>query len=276
MLAVVTAWRPRLTLPTSRAFDVADELEGGLARESMLTELEPSPPSPGLQRGYVTVSQDGCQYSLYNEASESFVLYATVTKDLSRVDIFTYRPSDPLFDMDRPAASMFLNGDQWTAVLNQCEHCVVGSPASSCSQTSGHSQQIAHGVHRLETVGDGKVNSMHVTIPGRLSDGSRVVWCPRRGLPSLSHATESRGIVKIPTRLPEWSKTRQTLELDFKGRMIQSSARNFQLLSPAQSGELICQFGKVKDPKYQYILDFKAPLSSVQAFAAALSTVVWQ
>jgi tubby-related protein 1 len=60
--------------------------------------------------------------------------------------------------------------------------------------------------------------------------------------------------------------------LNFHGRVNLPSVKNFQLVSPTDLSDVVCQFGKVKDDKFH--LDFKAPLNAFQAFSIALTQFV--
>lgn len=56
--------------------------------------------------------------------------------------------------------------------------------------------------------------------------------------------------------------------LNFHGRVSIPSVKNFQLVSPNDIDDIICQFGKVGEDKFH--LDYKAPLNAFQAFSLAL------
>jgi hypothetical protein len=57
--------------------------------------------------------------------------------------------------------------------------------------------------------------------------------------------------------------------LNFSGRVTLPSVKNFQLVSTDNKSDIICQFGKVGDDTFH--LDFKRPVTAMQAFAFALS-----
>ena len=57
--------------------------------------------------------------------------------------------------------------------------------------------------------------------------------------------------------------------LNFAGRVTLPSVKNFQLVSPENKDDIVCQFGKVGDDTFH--LDFKRPVTAMQAFAFALS-----
>lgn len=56
--------------------------------------------------------------------------------------------------------------------------------------------------------------------------------------------------------------------LNFHGRVSVPSVKNFQLISPDDPDNIICQFGKVGEDKFH--LDFKTPMNAFQAFSLAL------
>lgn len=56
--------------------------------------------------------------------------------------------------------------------------------------------------------------------------------------------------------------------LNFHGRVSKPSVKNFQMVSRDDTDNIICQFGKVDEDVFH--LDFKAPITPVQAFAFAL------
>ncbi len=57
--------------------------------------------------------------------------------------------------------------------------------------------------------------------------------------------------------------------LNFSGRVTMPSVKNFQLVSPDDKNNILCQFGKIGDDTFH--LDFKRPITAFQAFAFALS-----
>jgi len=61
---------------------------------------------------------------------------------------------------------------------------------------------------------------------------------------------------------------RGNYRLNFNGRVTMASVKNFQLASPSDPDNVICQFGKIADDKFH--LDYKAPLNVFQAFCLAL------
>jgi len=124
-------------------------------------------------------------------------------------------------------------------------------------------------------IGDGIFNQMEVCVPGLHSDESRVIWCPKLGRGDLGSepmdgSFESQRLV---TKHPAWNDEVESLVLDFKGRSVQSSAKNFQLSLGQRPEHVICQYGKIGTNEFS--LDFRYPFSCIQAFGASLTTMFW-
>jgi hypothetical protein len=70
---------------------------------------------------------------------------------------------------------------------------------------------------------------------------------------------------------PVWNDNLKAYVLNFGGRVTMASVKNFQLIDPDRPSEVVIQFGKVDDN--MYTLDFRAPITPVQAFLIALSSL---
>ena len=62
--------------------------------------------------------------------------------------------------------------------------------------------------------------------------------------------------------------------LDFKGRVTQGSVKNFQLARTEAPDAVACQFGKVG--KHEFVLDYAWPLTPLQAFGFALTSLAYK
>ncbi|KAJ1285482.1 hypothetical protein BS78_03G282600 [Paspalum vaginatum] len=80
-------------------------------------------------------------------------------------------------------------------------------------------------------------------------------------------------------KLPRWHEHLQCWCLNFQGRVMVASVKNFQLIAPAGTGEpwgiqddetVILQFGKIEDDVFT--MDYRQPLSAFHAFAICLSS----
>jgi hypothetical protein len=261
-----------------RAFDIADCLEQGLACEVVTDFMHPLRRSSKLWRFNMVRSQDRLQYRLFTEEGD-FLMYAHAMPEVRKVQFHLYNPDDKdsssLFDPTRPAFSMSWSESrsEWRLVQEKCENCQFSPRHLSCACCG--KQQVAFIKHTRKCIHDAIFNLMDVRLPGLYSDESRVVWCPKLGRGDLGSDTlrESSEWQRLVTKTPVWNDEVGSLLLDFKGRSVTPSAKNFQLAFGKSPEHAVCQCGKIGDDKFS--LDFKYPLSVVQAFGISLSTIFW-
>ncbi|GJM93068.1 hypothetical protein PR202_ga09592 [Eleusine coracana subsp. coracana] len=83
----------------------------------------------------------------------------------------------------------------------------------------------------------------------------------------------------LTNKTPRWHEHLQCWCLNFHGRVMVASVKNFQLISPMQPGVswgdqddemVILQFGKIEDDVFT--MDYRQPLSAFQAFAICLTS----
>jgi hypothetical protein len=72
----------------------------------------------------------------------------------------------------------------------------------------------------------------------------------------------------MTNKTPFWNEQTQVYQLDFGGRVLVESAKNFQI---EYNSEQVMQFGRIENGSYT--LDFKSPFSAIQAFAIALASI---
>merc|ERR1719424_145487 len=264
-----------------RAFEIADTLEMGLAREIVTDFMHPLRRSSKLWRFHVVRSDDRLQYRLFSDEGD-FLMYAHAFLEARKVQFFLYNPgakgvaeASSLFDPSRPAFTMTWNEARtdWRLVQEKCENCQFSPKHSSCACCG--KQQVAFVKHAREPIGDGIFNTMQAHIPGLHADESRVIWCPKLGRGDLGYepldgSCESQRLV---TKKPVWNEEVESLVLDFKARNIQSSAKNFQISMAKRPDHVICQYGKIGTNTFS--LDFRYPLSVIQAFGTSLTTMFW-
>lgn len=248
-----------------------------MAREMTTEFTHPLRRAKKLWKFHVTRSEDNLHYRLLSSSGD-FLMYARVKHEACRVEFFLYDPEDnkKLFKCAKPAFSMSWSEDktEWSIVQERCENCQFSPKHLSCSCYG--KQQIAWIGHHREPVGDGIFNGMEVQVPGLHEDGSRVIWCPLTGRGDLSAEpidVDSHEAHHLVTKQPSWNDQIQSLVLDFKGREILASAKNFQLGVSHKPEHVLCQFGKIAPQTFG--LDFKYPLSAIQAFGISLTTLFW-
>jgi len=261
-----------------RAFDIADTLEQGLAREIVTDFMHPLRRSSKLWRFHIVRSDDRLQYRLFSDEGD-FLMYAHAFPETRKVHFFLYNPGNgrevsSLFDPARPAFTMNWNEakTEWRVVQEKCENCQFSPKHSSCACCG--KQQVAFIRHSRKTIGDGIFNCMEAHVPGLYSDESRVIWCPKLGRGDLGLETEDGyESQRLISKMPVWNDEVESLVLDFKARSISSSAKNFQLSMGKRPEHVICQYGKIGTNTFS--LDFRYPLSVIQAFGISLTTMFW-
>lgn len=115
--------------------------------------------------------------------------------------------------------------------------------------------------------------TLRAVVPAVSSAGVMDVWQPETPAQSIAGAV-SRGanerLLVLENKRPHWDEAQKGHVLNFKGRVTQSSVKNFQLRCEAVSGDLtVLQFGRVD--KNLFTMDFAHPLCPLQAFALCLS-----
>jgi len=78
------------------------------------------------------------------------------------------------------------------------------------------------------------------------------------------------GFITLINKPPTWNDAVGAHTLDFRGRVTQSSVKNFQLVDEQNQDEILMQFGRVD--KDVFTLDYQYPFSAYQAMAIALSS----
>jgi len=128
------------------------------------------------------------------------------------------------------------------------------------------------------TLVDGGVNLKKVSWEER-EELDRGQVQPRTELFTVTHSTNSASgtrfmRVALPSGMvlvcksPSWDPALKHSKLDFQGRVTMPSTKNFQLCIDGTQG-VVMQFGRVG--KDAFNMDYKAPLSALQAFGIVLS-----
>lgn len=235
-----------------RDFDIAEVMEEGCARELVSGFMEPLPQSPALWRFRVLRSAQRLEYRLYGDTGE-FLMYAKVEKKEQCVRLYLYDPCSKtggLFDASEPAFTLRWNSEktEWRLLQHQSDELL--SP--KYAQTQQEPWDVLQLHHSWQQVGEGKNLCMDIRV--------------------LGSALEEHWLT---TQVPEWNQELECLVMDFPGRQVTASSKNFQLKQEAMSGpeEVICQHGKIGPNTFA--LDFKFPLTIAQAFGISLTTLFW-
>jgi len=324
-------------------FELADDLERGVAAEAVLAKNAASPirHKEDFRRYCIFhVVAPADEYHLLSETGD-MILIAKSFRRKHHVEFYcpdedSKTPADS--SRRRPKFSMTYseNYDNWTLKQSSCEHCVQRPQHMSC-EFIGKAQQVAFIQHSRRKIGKALVHYVAARLPALVNGTESMVWCPvtlgrdlcdrssgdapvlggdpipgvdpspgkrhhlrttsggyrdpsfssngsgRAGSPSspkgrfkLTQQAEEvdEDPVRVCTKVPEWNDYLESLVLDFKTRKVEACPMNFMLQAEADEGQqIIMQHAKLS--LNTYCLDFRHPLSTVQAFAIALTALLW-
>jgi hypothetical protein len=83
---------------------------------------------------------------------------------------------------------------------------------------------------------------------------------------------EDFGLLALQNRPPWWNIELGSFVLNFGGRVHVASVKNFQLCDRTDQDYIMLQFGRIQG-RHSFTMDFQHPLTAVQAFAIAISSL---
>lgn len=244
------------------SFEYADCLEQGLGPGLTSRFMEVCPDVAKEFRLLIHRTDKRSNVNLLTEGGQQ-LLVAKSRDEGARFDIYvTAEGSEKTLALG-PAFVLQGNKEKnrWSLSRERCDLC------ESLGRRTCGSHEIARMSHYVETVGEGQAFCLDLEMPVG-QNGSRVVTCGVCGDP------KARFEMRVSTRRPKWNPKHKSLTLDFRGRCSLASAKNFQLEDPGDPQKCRFLFGKVG--AQNFVLDFRNPLSHIQAFATALSAMHWK
>jgi hypothetical protein len=85
-------------------------------------------------------------------------------------------------------------------------------------------------------------------------------------------APDDYGLLALQNRPPWWNIELGAFVLNFGGRVSVASVKNFQLCDRSNQDHIMLQFGRIHG-RHSFTMDFQHPLTAVQAFAIAISSL---
>jgi hypothetical protein len=83
---------------------------------------------------------------------------------------------------------------------------------------------------------------------------------------------EDFGLLPLQNRPPWWNVELGSFVLNFGGRVSVASVKNFQLCDRTDQDNIMLQFGRIHG-RHSFTMDFQYPLTAVQAFSIAISSL---
>eukprot|EP00980_Cylindrotheca_fusiformis_P019071 scaffold6433_cov125-Cylindrotheca_fusiformis.AAC.13 len=90
--------------------------------------------------------------------------------------------------------------------------------------------------------------------------------------PQVYSPPEDFGLLALQNRPPWWNPELGSFVLNFGGRVSVASVKNFQLCDRNDQDCIMLQFGRIHG-RHSFTMDFQYPLTAVQAFAIAISSL---
>lgn len=92
------------------------------------------------------------------------------------------------------------------------------------------------------------------------------------GSDDATSVPEDFGLLALQNRPPWWNIELGSFVLNFGGRVSVASVKNFQLCKRNDPDNIMLQFGRIQG-RHAFTMDFQHPLTAVQAFAIAISSL---
>ena len=89
---------------------------------------------------------------------------------------------------------------------------------------------------------------------------------------NIADPVEDFGLLALQNRPPWWNIELGSFVLNFGGRVSVASVKNFQLCARDNQDAILLQFGRIQG-RHSFTMDFRHPLSAVQAFSIAISSL---
>eukprot|EP00930_Biecheleria_cincta_P047254 TRINITY_DN32711_c0_g1_i1.p1 TRINITY_DN32711_c0_g1~~TRINITY_DN32711_c0_g1_i1.p1 ORF type:complete len:338 (-),score=55.31 TRINITY_DN32711_c0_g1_i1:12-1025(-) len=287
----------RISSSLSESFEAAEDLEKGDCgpASDLLRVRNPPAVIEKLHRHTVVYSEQNRQYQLMTESLDLVLIAKRAQGSDLRIDfLLPGCEGRAAFHMSRSK-----DADQWLLVQPRCE-CCAHRPHHLTCEFMGRGQQVACILHSRRKVQQASVHYVDMHVPPLISEDTSALWCPAwtgkdlGGKPSIGASPtasltpkngrsffpqlmpeEGSDSIHLWTKLPIWNSEFEALILKFEERsMLQSSPRNFMVCGP-EGPEARPVFQHAQIAPNTWCLDFKNPLSSIQAFALAMSSVDW-
>ncbi|GFQ86982.1 tubby-related protein 3 [Trichonephila clavata] len=111
---------------------------------------------------------------------------------------------------------------------------------------------------------------MSVILPA-LSNENKRIEIREDGLLEKLKNKKLDNLLELQNKKPQWNDESQSYVLNFHGRVNVASVKNFQIVHINDPDYIVMQFGRVSDELFS--LDYSFPMSAMQAFAIALSSL---
>jgi len=135
-----------------------------------------------------------------------------------------------------------VSGVEWKEYLENCEDVDASNMLNCFRQMQQRLDQDNH--HNIQAAADGEEGDTETDF----------------------------GLMALQNRPPWWNVELGSFVLNFGGRVSVASVKNFQLCERTDHDTIMLQFGRI-DGRHSFTMDFQHPLTAVQAFSIAISSL---
>jgi hypothetical protein len=285
--------------PKDDSDELLDMLENGFARESITEEClspcqsdnEAEAAYPNKQFIFQRVGKECMQ--LHSDTRDGFRFLLSAKRDGDDFYISPYSFDNQEGDVKQMRRCAVLkktpygaNGECYSLMLDGSDVCDRSQIYEGVCEQDDRQKLLAQIWHSTSIVKEtGTIlRALRVTVPPHTKESVRDQWetgsnsSDSDSSISSDSSTTSCDPIQLTTKLPRWNDEKRCFSQKFhENRVRGSSSKNFVLTAdkalPKEEQGIAMQFGKRKS--HQYILDHGKPLSTLQAFAIALSMCNW-
>jgi hypothetical protein len=286
----------------SDPLDLLAKAESGDSRVSVSDQCQSPQRSSGTKTLYFIKTADPCDYILSRDSTEGeFVMLGRLDEKAREFRVYHKKPTEPDFSASSPDFRLTWDqkAEKWTVVMCSealvCNTCLYRSRSVSYCEDKPVILSISQGLQRSEKADQ---HWSYMDVDGISTEfGDNLVECRRcrsartdsvDTSPLMARSSFTlfnevppaapRSELHLKSVIPTMNKSGDlSIRFMTRGRTIMPSARNLQIVTNSpenQSTEIVLQFVKVSATKFN--IDFRAPLSPIQAFCVALSTHYWK
>jgi hypothetical protein len=125
---------------------------------------------------------------------------------------------------------------------------VIGTSFSVYEQCKEEEEEVAYVSYEPNLTGPKQPRKIRMIIPSMDQNGQRNQKnssdSQKRMIDIVKEGNESRQFVELVNKQPEWSAANNAFVLNFSGRVLVSSIKNFQIIHQHDMDYITLQFGK--------------------------------
>ncbi|KAJ1949626.1 hypothetical protein IWQ62_006700 [Dispira parvispora] len=147
-------------------------------------------------------------------------------------------------------------------------------PLDSVDSTTPVREELCAVLYEPNILGFKGPRKMTLILPALKRDGSRQHHRPGKediSLVETYRSTCSPSLLVLHNKVPQWNEESHSYVLNFNGRVVLASVKNFQIVSANSLDYIVLQCGRVSGNTFT--LDFQYPMTPLQAFGIALCSI---